>query len=245
MRDWLRVLVTVLVVSAAAPAAAAPSWAGSAPADLQDDARTAPASVSGTGPVETTDASSPLSLEDRPITRVPGRASRADGQPPSSSGGWVVWLQTLGILGVVLAVMGFVLQWLRKAGVGRSFGGSTAAVQILSRGYLTNKHQMVLVRFGGRILLVGLGPQNVELLSELTDPQEAAQVLTRIEGAKAGSASREFQETMDAASHEYDRLDGAAADDGPTGPAQSESDVGRLRHELKALIGKMQSIQGK
>ena len=162
------------------------------------------------------------------------------------SGGWWMWLQTLGILAVVLAAMGFAFKWLRKAGFGRSFGGSTAAVQVLSRGYLTNKHQMVLVRFGGRVLLLGVGPQNLNLLSEVSDPAEVAQVLARLEGGKPGSISQEFQQTIDSAVQEYDRKGDAVAGGGePPATSASEPQIGALRQELRGLLAKMQSISRK
>jgi flagellar protein FliO/FliZ len=153
-----------------------------------------------------------------------------------------MWLQTLGILAVVLAVMGVVLKVLRRAGLGKSFGGSTATIQILSRGYLSNKHQMVLVRFGQRILLLGLAPQSLGLLSEITDPGEAAEILARLEGGKPGSISQGFQQTIDSAVRQYDRegtLEPAVAEP----PVTTEpASIGPLRQELRTLLAKMQSI---
>jgi flagellar biogenesis protein FliO len=169
-------------------------------------------------------------------------AGRNESGDSARTGGWWMWLQTLGILGIVLAVMVLVLKWLRRAGLGGLSGGSTAAVQILSRGYLTNKHQMVLVRFGGRILLLGVGPQNLDVLSEVKDPAEGAQILAQLEGGKAGSISRDFRQTIDAAVRQYDR-------DGKLEPPVEEpvrpggaGDVGALRQELGSLVARMQSM---
>jgi flagellar biogenesis protein FliO len=185
-------------------------------------------------------------VEDRALR--PGSAGRAtglrnsSGEPVRAGGDWWMWVQTFGILAVVLAVMVLVLKWLRRAGLGGLAGGSTAAVQILSRGYLTNKHQMVLVRFGGRILLLGLGPQNLDVLSEVSDSAEAAQILARLEGGKPGSISRDFRQTIDEAVKQYDRT-------GKLEPAVEEpvrpgggGEIGALRQDLKNLLARMQSL---
>lgn len=185
-------------------------------------------------------------VENRVIRRT-GDARTAAGRDGESAGtryggGWWMWLQTLGILAVVLAVMAVVLKGLRRAGLGKSFGGSTATIQILSRGYLSNKHQMVLVRFGQRILLLGMGPQNLCLLSEVGDPGEAAEILARLEGGKPGSISQDFRQTIDSVVRQYER-------EGTLEPAVTEtpltdetSSVGSLRQELRGLLAKMQSI---
>jgi len=153
-----------------------------------------------------------------------------------------MWLQTLGILAMVLLVMGLVLKLLRRAGLGKSFGGSTATIQILSRGYLSSKHQMVLVRFGQRVLLLGLGPQSLGVLSEVRDPGEAAEILARLEGGKPGSISQDFQQTIDSAVQQYDRqgqLEPAVVEPLVTGETPA---IGTLRQELRTLLAKMQSI---
>jgi hypothetical protein len=104
-----------------------------------------------------------------PAVWVPDRQTRdGSGAVVRAGSGWWMWLQTLGILGIVLAVM-------------------------------------VLVRFRGRILLLGLGPQNLDVLSEVGDPAEAAQILAPLEGGKPGSISRDFRQTIDAAVRQYDR----------------------------------------
>jgi flagellar biogenesis protein FliO len=193
-----------------------------------------------------TQASSAPDVENRAIRRsgaprpVAGRESVSAGT--RYTGEWWMWLQTLGILAVVLGVMGLVLKGLRRAGLGKSFGGSTATIQILSRGYLSNKHQMVLVRFGQRILLLGLAPQSLGVLSEVSDPGEAAEILARLEGGKPGSISQGFQQTIDSAVRQYDRT-GTLEPTVVEAPATVEpASIGPLRQELRTLLAKMQSI---
>ncbi len=166
---------------------------------------------------------------------------------PAQSTGWQMWVQTSCILAVVLAGMGLLLRFLRRTGLGRSFGGSTATVQILSRGYLTNKHQMVLVRFGERILLLGLGPQDLGVLSEVREPSEVAQILTRMQAGKPGSVVQDFQQTIDQAVQQYDREGNIepAIVEPPVSPVGDEPPIGALRQELRNLLARMGSIRRK
>jgi flagellar biogenesis protein FliO len=221
------------------------AFAARVPADQK--AAALASAAAGPAAAVATQPSSPPDVENRAIRRSGAPRTSDSGREGASagthfSGDWWMWLQTLGILGIVLALMGLVLKALRRAGVGKSFGGSTATIQILSRGYLSNKHQMVLVRFGQRVLLLGLGPQSLDVLSEVREPGEAAEILARLEGGKPGSISQGFQQTIDSAVRQYDRegkLESPVAESPVTGEAPA---IGPLRQELRTLLAKMQSI---
>lgn len=182
-------------------------------------------------------------LESRPIrvragggVGLPGLTSQGH-----ASGPWTLWLQTAVVLAVVLAAMWLVLKWLRKSGIGGSFGGANSAVQVLNRGFLTSKHQVILVRFGGRLLLVGVGPQSVNVLSEISSPDEAATILGKVEGAKPGSSSRDFEQAINEAAGAYGEQPMAAADrPGVQTPTQEQ--IGEIRGEIRSLLAKMQSV---
>lgn len=233
----------LIALCMAITALAAPPVAAQTPASLP--AAVSTEAAAGRPAVEASDKN--RELEDRPIRVRPGGAgvrrgaAAASNRPTSSL--WL-WLQTAGILAVVLAAMWLVLKWLRKAGFGGTFGGSNAAVQVVSRGYLSSKHQMVLVRFGGRVLLVGVAPQNVSVLSEITDPAEVAQVLARSESAKDTSASREFEQVIREASAEYDQTAATAAVEVPPA-APAPEQIRSLRTEIRGLLDKMQSLHGR
>ncbi len=236
-RRVLPILLLALCLEGTGPVRAAAAEQHAAPAP----AGTSPAVASASRPA------APADVESRAIHRsgtLRGSGRGGPGETTRASIGWGMWLQTLGILAVVLAAMGLVLKFLRRSGLGRSFGGSTAAVQILSRGYLTNKHQMVLVRFGQRVLLLGLGPQNLAVLSEVREPSEAAHILAQLQAGKAGSAVQDFQQTIEQAVQQYDRqgnLDPAVIEPS-VAPAGEGPQVGALRQELRSLLARMASI---
>ncbi len=117
-------------------------------------------------------------------------------------------------------------------------------MQVLNRGYLTTKHQMVLVRFGQRVLLVGVSPQGVNVLSEMSDPEEAAAVLARLEGTKAGSASSEFEQAIKDASEDYvEQTAGHASR--PVVHTPTQEQISSIRTEIRGLLGRMQSLGAK
>lgn len=166
-----------------------------------------------------------------------GRASGTSG----TSGLWLLWLQTIVVLAVVLGAMWLVLKWLRKRGIGASFGGSGSAVQVLNRGYLGGRHQMVLVRFGRRVLLLGVTPQSVNVLSEISNAEEASHVLAQLESAKVGSSSRDFQQAIAEATDEYTEPVPAGAPE-PVVHASSQEQISQIRGEVRGLLEKMQSF---
>jgi len=187
-----------------------------------------------------------LAVEQRQVARR-GLAEGAGppGAPDPSAarlGGSWVWVQTIGALAAVLVVMWLVLKLMRRAVANGSFGGPNAAVQILSRGYLTNKHQLVLLRFGQRVLLVGLGAQGAVVLSEVADPGEVAAILAKVEGAKPGSISQEFLQTMRLVAEQYEE---SGEPEGPQVPTDrsEQAELGSLRTELRSLLSKVQSLR--
>lgn len=85
-----------------------------------------------------------------------------------TSGGW--WPGMAGIA-LALAVVGGI------AVVGRRFapGPSPGSVQVVGRVSLSPKHSVYMLRVGGRVLLLGAGPQGPPtLITELVDIPEGS-----------------------------------------------------------------------
>ncbi len=91
---------------------------------------------------------------------------------------WWGWAQTLIALGVVIALI-FAVRWairrlgVRPAGVARR---SDMLAVLASRG-LPGRHQLHVVRFGRRVVLIGATPSELRRLAEVTDEREAAEWL--------------------------------------------------------------------
>ncbi|MCY2929251.1 MAG: flagellar biosynthetic protein FliO [Planctomycetota bacterium] len=143
------------VILAAAVTAAAAAAPGQTTAPASGPAPEAPAAK--------TRAASELvgGRENRPV-------SKAD---PAST--WRGLAQTLGALVVVGGIM--VALWLGLRRVRRRVGtaGGQDAPAVLARTSLSSRHHIYVVRWAGRLLLVGTGPQGISLLSDTAAPPAA------------------------------------------------------------------------
>ncbi len=103
-------------------------------------------------------------------------------------------------------------RWMPQAG--RPGGGD--AVKILARHYLSGKQSICLVRTGRRVLLVGITPDRINTLSEITDADEVASLIGSAERGRPGSFTKMFGKLT-----ERDIADeaGDAQDDGRRGPS--------------------------
>jgi len=108
---------------------------------------------------------------------VGGRSSERIAGGGSSQ--WYQWARTLGALAVVVVLI-FVARMLLKRFAPVSGSHRRELLDVLARRPISPRHQLLLVRMGRRIVLVGQGPSGLTPLGEVTDPDEAAAL---IEGA--------------------------------------------------------------
>jgi len=151
------------------------------------------------------------------------------------------YLRTGGALLAVLAVMWLCVALAKKAFGSSTFGGPDAAVQVLSRTYLSNRHQLVLLRVGRRVVLVGLTGSGLTQLAEVSDPVEAAEILAKIEAAKPGSISQEFLQVLKEAQREYEPPEMYPSEVVEFG--SSSTDLRSLRGEIRSLLDRVQSLR--
>jgi len=93
-------------------------------------------------------------------------------------------------LGIVIGLMTLATKVVRKRGYGGSVaapsrGALAASVEVLARRGLSRNSSVVVVRAGGRHLVLGVSDSNITLLSE-ADPVAVEQELTAT-GAQPGS----------------------------------------------------------
>jgi len=111
-----------------------------------------------------------------------------DASPSDSYGAWGRLLLAMAIVVGLIVALGWLV---KRLGGGKGLGGA-GALKLVARANLSPKHQMFLVRMGSRLVLIGAGPQGLATLSEITDAEEAAQLLQttglkeqKTEGGKA------------------------------------------------------------
>jgi flagellar biosynthetic protein FliO len=108
---------------------------------------------------------------DAPVDDV--ESQRVGGGDSTNATGWAGWGQMLAAMAVVVGLI-FGLGWLlRRFGGPRAAARATGSLDVIGSTALTGKHQVHLVRMGGRVVLVGTSPTGVRRLAE-TDQETLA-----------------------------------------------------------------------
>jgi len=180
----LAVLAAMLLVAATTPMDA---WAQAAQSATADAGGT-PAGREGETPSPR--AASADDIENQKV----GGPRDGGGKKSDKSGGlgWAEVLHTLAALAVVAGLI-FATRWLLRrlnrrlaAGV----GGGSETLRVLTTTPLGGRGELVLVKFGGRLVLVGATAQGMAPLSEITDAAEVAAVEERV-GRRGRGPGRE------------------------------------------------------
>jgi flagellar biogenesis protein FliO len=173
MRTWLAILSMTFLLSAATSAVAA---------DVVHLPTTAPAAV------EDLSRNVPLpSRRNAPATQaaLAGATAGGTGDPLD--------MRRLGVaLAIVLGAMYLTHQVWKRLGMPGSANRNAGSLQVISRLNLAPKQQLVLLRVGRRVVLIGNCGTQMNALCEITDPDEAAGLL--------GQAATERDESLTAAS---------------------------------------------
>ncbi|HOF17697.1 MAG TPA: flagellar biosynthetic protein FliO [Phycisphaerae bacterium] len=94
------------------------------------------------------------------------------------------WGRTLAALAIVVGLI-FLLRWVLRR-MGSPAAARRGPMEVIARTTVSGRQQLLLVRLGERLLVVGSGPEGMTSLGEVRDPAEVA-ALTR--SAEAGRAS--------------------------------------------------------
>jgi flagellar biogenesis protein FliO len=103
---------------------------------------------------------------------------------------------------IVIAAFFILALFLRKVSPQSSRALPKEAFECLGRYYLTQKHQLQLLRMGNRIILVSVMPDGVSTLAEITDPDEAVSLLGLCRRLDTNSATEMFRKTVAGISEE-------------------------------------------
>lgn len=153
--------------------------------------------------------------------------------PPrgGSKGSGGAWLQTMLALGVVVVLV-LAARALLKRRPGAALGGlrpQSRPMEVLARTSLTMRQELVLVRLGRRLVMVGVGPAGSQRLAEVTDPDEVAQLAANATsggwGELLGLKKRQIQQ--------------AAGEDLP-GPSEAQ----RLKEVTREMRTKLSTREG-
>jgi len=134
-------------------------------------------------------------IEHIPLARPTERSK--DKQPKGTAS----TLQMLvSIVSSLLLVVGLFLgvAWCYRKTLGTTLAGGLPkqVVNVLGRTSISARQQMVLVRFGSKLLLVSVIQGEARTLGEITDPLEVDQMLGMCESGQPGSISQSFKSLL-------------------------------------------------
>lgn len=177
---------------------------------------------------------------ETPETRVPlGEgilAPRAPGQ--SKTLVQAPWdtrtlLAVVTVLGTALVAAGVLKKFLA-----RSRRGGHSGIDVLEKAFLSPKQSLALVRIGRRVMLVGVAPERISLLTTIRDPAEVDQLLANTAGGRTGQAhfgTLLIRETADYGPDESE------ATEEPIGEAPYRT-VCQTQQDIKDLLKRVQSL---
>jgi flagellar protein FliO/FliZ len=155
-------------------------WAAPCPgAPTEDASRAARTAPAATVPAE--------AASDDPTGRVVpprtgGDESRPIGGGPANGGGAVGWLRTLGALAVVAGLI-FAARWFLRRWGASAPAGQAGPMEVLARASVAPRQQLLLVRLGKRLVLIGAGGGTMTTLAEVSDDAEVDDLMRSVKAA--------------------------------------------------------------
>ncbi len=104
-------------------------------------------------------------------------------------------LKTFTALGIVIGLVLLVRYVYARMG-GKVAGYASPVVEVLSRTTVAPRSHVLLLRVGGRVLVVSDSSAGMRTLASLEDPQEVADVLGAVSAAKPTSISKGFSQLL-------------------------------------------------
>jgi flagellar protein FliO/FliZ len=221
--------------------------------DSMDAARVAPPNDPQTEPSIVPDAQvgSPLTPADsanphRSLLRGLRKRSSSDFGIGSNEARSTPWYRTgLGALAVVLGLIAtlyvFARRWLPSARI----GGDDGVMRVVGRTALSPRQSLALVRVGRRFVVVGVSPDRVDAVCDITDSDEVADLAAQ-SSAKGLSGSSGFATWLNREAADYVQPDREAE---PIGRSEDlpnstvDKGLGAVSKPLAELLHRLRAMQ--
>ncbi len=153
--------------------------------------------VQRTAPVERTKAESrygePIEL---PAHKQAQRDEGGPIKPGATTTGGNVTGVVFSSLAIVLGLF-FLVIWLARRALPKSATSlPTDVLEVLGRSPLASRHNLQLIRFGRRLLLVSVTPDNADTLAEITDPDEVNHLAGLCQQNRSESITGSFRQVL-------------------------------------------------
>jgi flagellar biogenesis protein FliO len=199
-----------------------------------------PAVAAEPGPAVPERRPGPAAGEAREIARAEPRSLPAGSGDPESqaiarhSGGSKSWflVQMWPLLAVLAVIAGAALA-VRKLVPGNRLVTGSQILRIVARTHVTPRQQLMLVKLGRQMVLLGVSSDRVTPLATVTDPEQVAMLLGEAASGRPNSIASAFSESFEAETHAY-----AAETDGRDPAAVAHGQVHGLLEKVRSLAGK-------
>jgi len=155
--------------------------------------------------------------------------AQAKGWLPGVSPGMAELIRIGGGLGAVLLLIVILRMWIRAYGMNPvASGRPSGIVEILARYPVSRGQSMIVVRFGRQIVLTHHAGGTMTTLCEISDPDEVARMLARLEAGASGRDAERFRTMLQRFDREYDRdevVRGGRGNSAANGAAESSQVV--------------------
>lgn len=146
------------------------------------------------------------------------------------------WYRTgFGALAIVLALVG-AAAWAAKRWMPSARVADSHVLRVVSRAHLTRKQSLALVRIGRRFVAVGISGDRVDVLSEISDPEEVADLVKRT-GISVESQPNMFDGALLREVAEFKGEADSVAAEQPSAPKRGG------RESLRNLLRRIRTLQ--
>ncbi len=188
-----------------------------------------------TEPDETqADVNAPAAPTRTPLLRSGSRLDAGTGTGHPESGSWL--LQTITALGIVIGLALGVRYVYARLG-GKVASHASPVVEVLSRTTVAPRSHVMLLRVGGRVLVVSDSSAGMRTLASLQDPEEVADILGAVSAAKPTSISKGFGQLLHRFTNDHETQDSGldAVTDGRETPGMARDSVAGLLSRVRNL----------
>ena len=179
------------------------------------------------------------SADDQKSLFAPGASLDDEGEIQDASGPQDNWvLKTLTALGLIVGlIFGLRKVFVRLTGQPLA-SKATGAVEVLTRVAVAPRNHVLIVRVGGRILVLGDSSNGLSTLASIDDPEEVASLLMTINAGRSDTIAGDFSQMIRSFDDEIDPRDRLAAEGGD----HSEGQVDRARNELSGVLSRLRTM---
>lgn len=154
------------------------------------------------------------------------------------------WYQgTIPALAIVLALIVGASMVIKRFSTGGRLTGRAGPIEVLSTTPLSPKQSLSLVRCGQRVILIGVTPDHISALSELTDSTEIALLLGKAQSNELRSMGGHFLDTLDDAGDDYDQDD--VAWDAPLESDPTGGEIASTGREVQGLLSRLREYRSR